>query len=284
MLMRSNAHTLKEYGRGTVGGLLFSLSIVYTMEMWQAGYILAPEKLLVNVMATFGLLLGYNTFSGIHDGHTFWEVCRESVEEIGLAFLVTLCFLLMIDRVEFSMSFYEIAGKTIVETMIVAIGISVGTEQLGSEASQNSASSGDSHPSSSRPTRAYFRMLSLSVCGAVLFIAPVASTEEILLMAVECSTVQLLIMVVVSVLLALVTLFYSDFRGTVNGDADLRKMASHVIAVYMMSLLTAWMFLWFYGNLDGYGLQIIVGKIIILGIPGTVGASAGRLLLRSNNE
>src|SRR5690606_9392801 len=112
---------------------------------------------------------------GINDCLTFWVVWRESVGVISLAFLVTLCFLLLIDRVEFSMLFYEIAGKTIVETMIVAIGISVGTEQLGSEASQNSASSGDSHPSSSRPTRAYFRMLSLSVCGAVLFIAPVAS-------------------------------------------------------------------------------------------------------------
>lgn len=284
MQMRSNAQTLKEYGRGTVGGLLFSLAIVYTMEMWQAGYILAPEKLLVNVVITFGLLLGYNTFSGLHNDHTFWEVCRESVEEIGLAFLVTFCFLLLIDRVEFSMSFYEIAGKTIVETMIVAIGISVGTEQLGAGTAQDSESSDDSHSVGTRPGRAYLRMMSLSVCGAVLFIAPVASTEEILLMAVECSNVQLLIMVVVSVLLALVTLFFSDFRGTVNGDTDLREMASHVITVYILSLLTAWGFLWFYGNLGGNGMQIIIGQIIVLGIPGTVGASAGRLLLRSNNE
>ena len=205
--MRTNAQVLKEYGRGTVGGLLFSLAIVYTMEMWQAGFILAPEKLLVNVLITFGLLLGYNTFSGLHNDHTFWEVGRESVEEIGLAFLVTFSFLLLIDQIQLSMSFYEIAGKTIVETMIVAIGISVGTEQLGAETSEDSESKENAHPTSSKPARAYLRMISLSVCGAVLFIAPVASTEEILIMAVESSHVQLMVMVVVSVLLALVTLF-----------------------------------------------------------------------------
>lgn len=129
--MRSSSQSLKEYGRGIIGGLIFSLPIIYTMEMWWAGFTLPPEKLLLNVVVTYLLLLGYNNFCGIHHDHTFWDVCRESVEEIGIAFLATFLFLWLIGRLDLSMSISEMAGKTIVETMIVAIGISVGTEQLG---------------------------------------------------------------------------------------------------------------------------------------------------------
>src|SRR5690606_32449269 len=282
--MRSNAQSLKEYGRGIIGGLIFSLPIVCTMEMWWAGFILPPEKLLVNVLVTFLLLVGYNSFSGLRKDNSFWEVCRESVEEIGLAFVATFLFLLLIDRVEWSMSFYEIAGKTIVETMVVAIGISVGTEQLvadeenGSDASESSSSAGTPEE------REFIRMIVLSVCGAVLFIAPVASTVEILIMAIESSFFQQIGMVIVSIVLAFITLFFSDFKGTMNGETNLMKMISHLVTLYLIVLLVAGIFLWFYDNLSGYNLHVILGKMIILGIPGTLGASAGRLLLGSNQQ
>jgi len=124
-------------------------------------------------------------------------------------------------------------------------------------------------------------MLVLSVCGSVLFIAPVAATEEILIIGIESSNVQLLIMVLLSVLLAVVTIFFSDFRGSVDGDRDFLKMVSHTVTVYLISLLVAFVFLWFYGNTNGFSAQIIISQVIVLGIPGILGASAGRLLLRS---
>jgi uncharacterized membrane protein len=57
--------SLKEYGRGLAGGLLFSLPMLYTQEMWRAGGLLGPERLLVGVLGTFLMLLGYNRFSGL---------------------------------------------------------------------------------------------------------------------------------------------------------------------------------------------------------------------------
>src|SRR5690606_36079185 len=111
--MRSNAQSLKEYGRGIIGGRIFSLPIVYTMEMWWAGFILPPEKLLVNVIVTFLLLVGYNSVVGLRKDRSFWEVCRESVEEIGLGFVASFLFRVRIGRVEWSMYFYEIGGNPI---------------------------------------------------------------------------------------------------------------------------------------------------------------------------
>ncbi len=279
--MRSSSQSLKEYGRGIIGGLIFSLPIIYTMEMWWAGFTLPPEKLLLNVVVTYLLLLGYNNFCGIHHDHTFWDVCRESVEEIGIAFLATFLFLWLIGRLDLSMSISEMAGKTIVETMIVAIGISVGTEQLGTGGGNDQGGSEAVNPGKSHQDREFITMLVLSVCGSVLFIAPVAATEEILIIGIESSNVQLLIMVLLSVLLAVVTIFFSDFRGSVDGDRDFLKMVSHTVTVYLISLLVAFVFLWFYGNTNGFSAQIIISQVIVLGIPGILGASAGRLLLRS---
>jgi len=39
--------TLKQYGRGIAGGLLFSLPMLYTMEMWWAGFISSPLDLII---------------------------------------------------------------------------------------------------------------------------------------------------------------------------------------------------------------------------------------------
>src|SRR5690554_4313257 len=80
--VRSWSISAKEYGRGIVGGIIFSLPIVYTMEMWWAGFTLPPEKLLVNVLVTLALLLGYNYFCGLRSGESFWEelarICRRN--------------------------------------------------------------------------------------------------------------------------------------------------------------------------------------------------------------
>ena len=90
-------------------------------------------------------------------------------------------------------------------------------------------------------------------------------------------------MVVLSLLLALVTLFFSDFRVTIDGDRDAIRMLTHGVTVYLVALLVAYLFLWFFGTTRGITFHVIVGQIIVLGVPAILGASAGRLLLSSIN-
>ena len=56
MPVQKNKETLKEYGRGVIGGLLFSLPLVYTMEVWWNGFTAPPAYLLTCVVVTFPLL------------------------------------------------------------------------------------------------------------------------------------------------------------------------------------------------------------------------------------
>lgn len=57
---RTTGESLREYGRGIAGGLMFSISLSYTAEMWQLGFTLESWRILVFATATFGILLLYN--------------------------------------------------------------------------------------------------------------------------------------------------------------------------------------------------------------------------------
>ena len=49
--------SMQEYARGVAGGLLFSLPFLYTEEVWRAGTITSPPRLLVGVAGTLLILL-----------------------------------------------------------------------------------------------------------------------------------------------------------------------------------------------------------------------------------
>ena len=123
--------SLQEYSRGVVGGLLFSLPLLYTMEAWWAGFVVRPLALLCLIMGTFILLLGYNRYAGIRYDATSREVIIDSIEEMGLGLLIAAVSLWLLGRLTWDMAWHEIASKIVVEAMAVAIGVSIGTAQLG---------------------------------------------------------------------------------------------------------------------------------------------------------
>lgn len=83
---------MEEYGRGLAGGLLFSLPLLYTMEMWWAGFSVSPKGMLLYVALTFTLLLGYNRYAGMRRDSSWVEVAIDSIEEMGIGLvLAALC-------------------------------------------------------------------------------------------------------------------------------------------------------------------------------------------------
>lgn len=289
MAGQTNKETLKEYGRGVIGGLLISLPLIYTMEVWWNGFTAPPAYLLSCVVVTYLLLLGYNRYAGMKEDSSFREICWESVEEIGLGFLVSFLFLLLTSRIDLGMSLDEITGKVIVEAMIVAIGISVGTAQLGGgNGDEESEDKEESEPKSESEGKedgdkkkdgANLKRLILSVCGAVLFASSVAPTEEILMIAVEAEDLELLLMVFTSLMLGGIILYFSEFKGAPKDRPGGFKMLLDLSVMYCIALLVSFAFLWFFGRTQDYSLSIIVAQMVVLGIPAALGASAGRFLI-----
>ena len=282
--MRTVGRSVQEYARGVAGGLLFSLPLLYTMEVWWAGFTAHPWRLAAYVAATFVLLLGYNQFAGLRRDTCFAEVVIDSVEEMGIGLLLATLVLWLLGRITTEMPATEAMGKIVIEAMTVAIGASVGTAQLGGGDDKDSGVRG-SQSAGHGGTRAephFGAQLVLALCGAVLFAANVAPTEEIVMIAVEISAWRLLGLAALSMALAALILYYSEFAGSkkhVRFDSH-HDVAVGTVITYAVALAASAMILWFFGRFDGQAPVTWLAQTVVLGVAATLGSSAGRLLLQ----
>lgn len=284
---------------------MFSLPLLYTMEVWWAGFNSHPWRLAAYVLATFVLLLGYNRYAGLRHDASMWEVAIDSVEELGIGFIMSASALFILGRITLEMPANEIMGQIVIEAMTVAIGVSVGTAQLGG----GGDAEGGMDDAQERPTRAsgqakpkdrgrnggarsatrrregephFGGQMLLALCGATLFASNVAPTEEIVLIAIESSWPRLVALGLVSLLLGSLILHYSEFRGSqrfVRGGGLSAVVVGSVIT-YAVALFASALILWFFGRFDGVSLYTALAQIVVLGVAATLGASAGRLLLQ----
>jgi putative integral membrane protein (TIGR02587 family) len=281
--------SLSDYSRGIVGGLLFSLPLLYTMEVWWAGFLAGPPRLLALLGATFVLLLGYNHFAGLRRDVSFQATVGEAVEEMGLGLLLAALVLWLTGRIEASMGLREVLGKVVVETAVVAIGVSVGKAQLGSgggrrggdQGAPGAGSDGDQGSEDGAP--GFFGQLVIAACGALLIAGNVAPTEEIVLVAAETGAGKLLALLLLSLLVTAAVLYHADFRGaerSVRRPAGPADVAAGTAMMYGVALAVSAGLLWFFGRFDGAAAPLVVAQTVVLGFPAALGASAGRLLLQ----
>jgi putative integral membrane protein (TIGR02587 family) len=263
-----------------VGGLLFSLPLLYTMEVWWAGFTSRPSLLLLYLGVGFLLLFGYNRYAGLHQDASWWEVGFEAIEEMGLGLLVAAGILWLIGQIDGTMPANEIVGKVVVEAVTVAIGISVGSAQLSSNDGKSQGMS-DKGGKRERPLSLPGQIV-LAVCGAVLFASNVAPTEEVVLIAIESTPWQLTGLAVLSFALSGIILFYSDFKGSDRVRAPQDGTGTMLLRTslnYALALASSAFILWFFGRFDGVAAEVAVAQIVSLGVAATLGASAGRILL-----
>lgn len=272
-IRRSIPDSLREYGRGIAGGLLFSLPLLYTMEVWHAGFTIPPHRQLAYLAGTFVLLLGYNRYSGLHPSSGWAEVVVDSVEELGIGLVLSAAILLALGRIGPGQNLDEVAGRIIVEAFTIAIGVSVGTAQLG----------GDPERGNEAREVGLGGQLALSGCGAVLFAANVAPTEEILMIAVESGVWRVVGLAILSILLVGGVLHWVDFKGAeryARAETTLDVITGTAIT-YAVALTASAVLLWFFGRFDDTGAAVCASQVIVLGLPAALGAAAGRLLLQS---
>ncbi len=262
------------------GGLLFSLPLLFTMEVWQAGFTMPPHRQLAYVLLALVLLLGYNRYAGLHPDSTWAEVAIDSIEEMGIGLLLSAAVLLLIGRLRPGQDLGEMVGRTVVEAVTVAIGVSVGTAQLG-------GNGGGRKPGMDRGDGVSFAgQLTLALCGAVLFAANVAPTEEIVVVGLEMPGAQLAVLGVATMVLGALVLYYSDFRGARRWTErdGFGSVLRGTVITYAVGLGASAVILWLFGRFDGAGPRAIVGQTVALGVASTLGASAGRLLLQGGND
>jgi putative integral membrane protein (TIGR02587 family) len=224
-------------------------------------------------------------------------VAVDSVEEMGIGFILAAVFLFLLGRIAFEMSANEIAGQIVIEAMTVAIGVSVGTAQLGGSGGggDDGGGGGDEEDSGEGGGQQqqqqqggeqkgihFGGQMALACCGATLFASNVAPTEEIVVIAVESSWLRLIGLAFVSLLMGSLILHYSEFTGArefARTDSFGAVVVGSVIT-YAVALFISALILWFFGRFDGVSLYTALAQVIVLGVAAALGASAGRLLLQ----
>ncbi len=298
----SLAQSVREYARGIAGGLLFSLPLLYTMEMWEMGLAAEPTRLLAGLGFGFLLLLGYNRYAGLRCDAGLAEVVIDSVEELGLGLLLAASILWLVGSIDAGTRMPEMMGKVVIEGLAVAIGVSVGTAQLGGEAPGVVGDEGNDNNdnddeactaaqlpvSEVEPERGpawFIGQLTLATCGAVLVAANVAPTAEIEEIARGLSVVQQIGLTGLTVAIGVLVLYASDFRGSRDHVQFHRRTDAlfGALATYLVAMLTAAALLWFFGRFDDNGPAFCLAETIVLGLPTAIGASAGRLLLQQQS-
>ena len=278
---RTIAESSLEYGRGITGGLIFSLPLLYTMEVWWTGFLLDPWRMLLYVGATFALLLLYNRFAGLRRDASFREVAIDSVEEMGLGLVIAGVMLWLTGQIDFQSGTYEVTGKIVMEAMTVAIGVSVGTSQLGVSDESDEGMSGPAGKDDGQ----YLPQVAIALCGAVLFAANIAATDEVTIIARDSPPGRILVLAVISILGAAWTLAYSQMQGA---DRHVRKETrlEHfrgVVTTYAVALVGSAGCLFFFGRFDGQPVAFGCAMCVVAGVPAALGASAGRLLLQTRS-
>lgn len=281
---KSISISLKEYGRGITGGLLFSLPMLYTMELWWIGFISGPLPLLLYFVVGLFILMVYNHYVGLRSDHSLWEGLVESIEEMGLAILLTFFILWVTQRITPQMSIDEISGKIIVEAVTVAIGISVGKSQLGSNNEDDGSDDEDDKDEIGNLDGAHIlRTINISLCGAILIASNIAPTEEIVVIALEAPVIKLLIIALLSIGIGGAVLYHINFTGAkkwVAQPTNKWDVFSGTIIMYAVSLTASAFMLWFFGRFEDASLYAKVAETVVLGFPAALGASAGRLLIQ----
>ncbi|MFT2011250.1 TIGR02587 family membrane protein [Pontibacter sp. 13R65] len=272
--------SLREYGQGIIGGLLFSFPVLFTMEVWWTGFSATPLQLLLLMLATYLLLLGYNRFAGMRAGTTWRSIFIDSVEEMGIGIILSFLVMLVLNRVRLDgMTLDEIMGKTIIEAMAVSIGVSVGTAQLGVANGEDESRELDEQGSwwSMR-----ISLLVLGLCGAIIVGGNVAPTEEVVVLAIESAPFHILLMALLSLIISLIAVYYSALNGPDKGNSRQRNfnVAFDTCLSYLVALAASAMCLWFFGRFQNVSFFVAFSQVIVLGVISTLGASAGRMLIR----
>lgn len=282
--------SLQEYARGIAGGLLFSFPLLYTMEVWWAGFIASPLQLLVMMLVTYLLLLGYNRYAGMRPGVSWRSVFIDSVEEMGLGLILAFTVLFVLNLIRFGeMSTDEIMGKVIIEAMAVSIGVSIGTAQLGAgeeleeEEEEEDEVQAEAQEAGWRSgIRSKISLVVLALCGSVIVGGNVAPTEEVMQLAAGAAPLHILLMALLSLVLSVVVVYFSDFHGTGSRQEGNLFFAVTVDTClsYLTALVASAFLLWFFGRFAGVGFEVAFAQCIVLGVLASLGASAGRLLIK----
>lgn len=263
-----------DLGRAFAGALIFSISLLMTMETWRLGFYMARGRLALFVIINLALLVGLAHYRGFHKTLTLRQAVVDAFVGYAVGVITGALFLMLFGVIEWGMSADEIVGMVAMQAISSSIGALLARGQLGGDQEEDSTQEERQTP--------YWAEIFLMVVGALFVAYTVAPTEEMMLIGYRMTPWHGIAAVLVSLIIMHAFVYLVEFRGQESapeGTSPWRLFVSFTVVGYLAVFLTSLYLLWTFGRTDGVDFSMVVMYGVVLSVPGALGAAAARLIL-----
>jgi putative integral membrane protein (TIGR02587 family) len=263
-----------DLGRAFAGALIFSISLLMTMETWSMGFYMNRWRLVLFVGVSMLLLVGLARYHGFRKNSTWHASIVDAFVGYAVGVVTGSLFLSLFGMITWEMPVDEIIGKVALQSISSSIGALLAREQLGG--------SEEKPKEEGSRSQSYGAEIFLMIIGALFVAYTVAPTEEILLIAYRMTPWHALVAVLVSLTIMHTFVYWVDFHGqeeAPEGHNPWLLFIHFTLVGYLAVFLTSFYILWTFGRIENTALSMTLMCVVVLSIPGALGAAAARLLL-----
>ena len=275
---------IEEIVSGASGGFLFGIPLLYTMEVWFIGSYVQPAILLFIIGITSVIILLLNRIEGFRpqESVTLPGAIAETIETLAIGMTCAVIMLIILQRIDLQTPLTEILGKVIFEGVPFSLGVAFSRSILSGDLER-----GSSQPaSSSKDTITWQSTLAdfaASLIGALFIAFSIAPTDEIVVLAASASSFWLLLIMVTSLVVSYGIVFaakLTNYNERRQQQGLFQSPLAETVISYLISLIAGMLMLWFFQKVTFSAPWFVWLRYgIILALPASIGAAAGRLVV-----
>lgn len=261
-------------GRAFAGALLFSISLLMTMETWWLAFTMNRWRFMLFVVVSMALLVGLAYYRGFRENLNWGEAVIDAFVGYAVGIVAGAAFLTLFGVIKWGMPLNEIVGKVALQATSGGIGALLARSQLGQ--------SDDEDEEQGEKEQGYWPEIFLMVVGAIFVSYTVAPTEEMILIAYQMTAWHAIAAVVASLAILHLFVYKVDFAGEHQAPEDSTPWSLFLhftVMGYFAVFLTSLYILWTFGRMEGVEVGTVLMYGVVLSVPGALGAAAARLLL-----
>jgi putative integral membrane protein (TIGR02587 family) len=273
-----------ELVRGTAGGMLFGIPLIYTMEVWWAGTYAHPTRMIAVLATTFFIVLLLMRTTGFRETKDVrWrDAAMDTVEAVALGIVCVAAVLFLLRELTAQTPLQEALGKIVYEATPFSIGVAVAYTVLRrGRAAKEDDDREDDGEEEDTGVNATVADIGATAVGALFIAFNIAPTDEIPMIASAMAPVWQLALIVASLLISYGIVFGAGFANQEQRHQQqgvLQHPFTETIVSYLVALVAAAGMLWFFQRFDlAAPWEMTLSHVIVLGLPAAVGGAAGRL-------
>jgi putative integral membrane protein (TIGR02587 family) len=275
---------LNDIVRGTCGGFLFGIPLIYTMEVWWIGSLAKPTLMITAIAIMFFVVFVLNYTDGFRKRKNTWrvdEAAIDTVEAMAIGFVCSAFILWLLREISVETSLKESLGKIIFESVPFTLGVALANQFLGSSNQNNSVS--ENQAKNNTGLHATLADLGATVIGAIVVAFNIAPTDEVPMLAAAISPPWLLALMATSLVISYAIVFqagFSDQQKRRQQKGIFQRPLSETTVSYLVSLLASALMLFFFQKVTlADPWRMWLEHTLVLGLPATIGGAAGRLAI-----